>query len=202
VTLRRLLLAVLALALLATGCDYTGTTGPRVALTGDSVMDNAKLHVRHWLVRDHRITMLTAPAAHVHDLRGIVALQARSRPDAMVVQVGSPDVELAAESPYGFTVSLDIKRTMDATKGVPCVIWVNIKEQGVSPYYTPQWRQQATALNDYVDALLRERPWVRVLDWASTSIGHPDWFLADGLHLTERGRTALARAIDTAVRGC
>lgn len=187
---------------LTTGCQYQGTAGPRVALTGDSIMDNAKLQLRHWLIRDHRITMLTAPAATVSDLRGIVALQASTGPNAMVVQVGSPDVEFAAHSPYGFTVSLAMKSTMDATRGVPCVIWVNIKERGVSPYYTPRWQQQATALNDYAESLLNQRPWIRILDWATLSDGNPHWFLADGLHLTSSGRTALAAAVDREVRAC
>lgn len=202
--LRRLALAaVLVLGLLTTGCDYIGPAGaPRVAFTGDSIMDNAKMHVRHWVGRDHRITMFTSPASPVRDLKGIVAIQARDRPNVMVVQVGSPDVEFAAESPWGFTVSLEMKATMDATRGVPCVVWVNVKERGVSPFYTPRWQDQATRLNDYAASLLPQRPWVRILDWATISLGHPEWFLADGLHLTQAGRTALARHIDGAVRAC
>jgi lysophospholipase L1-like esterase len=201
VLVRRLLLALLVLGLLATGCDYQGA-GPRIGLTGDSVMDNAKARIRAKLVVDHRITMLTVPAGHIWDLQGIVRLQVRDRPAAMVIQVGSPDVEFAAESPYGAAVSSEMRKMMDATRGVPCVIWVTLKERGVTPYYTPRWQQAATGLNDFADALAANRPWVHVVDWATLGLNRPDWFLADGLHLTELGRAALATHIDTAVRSC
>jgi len=202
VPLRRLVVGLLVLGLLATGCDYQGTMGPRVGLTGDSIMDNAKDRIRAKLVGDHRITMLTVPAGHIWDLQGIVRLQVRDRPNVMVLQVGSPDVEFAAESPYGFAVSAEMRKMMDATRGVPCVIWVNLKERGVSPFYTPRWQQQATALNDFADTLIARRPWMRLVDWAALGQNRPDWFQADGLHLTALGRAALAGYVDQAVRAC
>jgi lysophospholipase L1-like esterase len=199
---RRLLLAAVVLALLATGCDYTGSVGPRVALTGDSIMDNGRPRIVAKLQPDHRVTILTAPAAHIWDLRGVVQLQRNTNPHVMVLQVASPDVEFAAENPYGFVVSQKMRELMDITRGVPCVVWVNIKENGVSPYYTPAWQSQATKLNDFAAALAANRPWVRIVDWAALGAGRPDWFQADGLHLTELGRAALASHIDAAVRGC
>jgi lysophospholipase L1-like esterase len=200
--LRRLLLAAVVMVMLATGCDYTGSVGPRVALTGDSIMDNGRPRIVAKLQPDHRVTILTAPATHIWDLRGVVQLQRNSNPNVMVLQVASPDVEFAVESPYGFVVSQKMRELMDITRGVPCVVWVNIKERGVSPYYTPRWQQQATALNDFADALAANRPWVHVVDWATLGLNRPDWFQADGLHLTELGRASLATQIDTAVRAC
>jgi lysophospholipase L1-like esterase len=199
---RALLLAVLVVAALGTGCDYTGGTGPRVALTGDSILHNGEARVRAKLVPNYRVTMLAVPAGRITDLQGIVRLQVRSNPQVMVLQVGSPDVEFAAESPYGFAISLEMRKMMDATRGVPCVIWVNLKEGGVSPYYTPRWQQTAAALNDFVAQLDANRPWVRVVDWAALAAANPGWFQSDGLHLTELGRAALASTIDTAVASC
>jgi hypothetical protein len=200
--LRPVALAAVVLGLLATGCDYTGSIGPRVALTGDSIMDNGRPRIVAKLQPDHRVTILTAPAAPIWDLRGIVALQRNSNPNVMVLQVGSPDVEFAAESPYGFVVSQKMRELMDITRGVPCVVWVNIKENGVSPYYTPRWQAQATKLNDFAAALAANRPWVRIVDWAALAANRRDWFQADGLHLTELGRAALATHVDQAVRAC
>lgn len=37
---------------------------------------------------------------------------------------------------------------------------------------------------------------IRVLDWVAYSADHPDWFEADGLHLTPTGAAALARFLD------
>lgn len=199
---RRLVLALLALLLLTTGCDYLGSAGPRVALTGDSVMDNGKVRITAALRPDHRVTILTAPATPIWDLQGIVRLQVRSNPHVMVLQVASPDVEFAAESPYGFAVSLEMRKMMDATRGVPCVLWVNLKEDGVSPYYTPRWAQTARALNDFADALAANRPWVHVVDWAEIARARGYWFQSDGLHLREVGRAGLASTVDAAVDTC
>jgi len=198
----RITTLLVAALLLAGACDYTGSMGPRVALTGDSVMDNGRRRIVAKLQPDHRVTMLTAPAAHIWDLQGIVRLQVRSQPQVMVIQVVSPDVEFAAESPYGFVVSQEMREMMDATRGVPCVLWVNLKEHGVSPYYTPAWQQTAASLNDFADALAANRPRVRIVDWATISRQRASWFQADGLHLTELGRAALASTIDAAVDTC
>ena len=200
--LRRLVVAVLVLVLLGTGCNYTGSAGPRVALTGDSIMDNGSARIRAKLQPGHRITMLTAPAAPIWNLRGIVQLQRNTNPNVMVLQVGSPDVEFAAHNPYGFVVSQKMRELMDITRGVRCVIWVNLTQNGVTPFYPPRGQTQATQLNQFAAALAANRPWVRILDWAALSANRPDWFLADGLHLTELGRAALATHVDHAVRAC
>jgi hypothetical protein len=40
---------------------------------------------------------------------------------------------------------------------------------------------------------------VRVIDWASSSAGHGDWFYSDGLHLTPKGARAMARLVRRAL---
>jgi peptidoglycan/LPS O-acetylase OafA/YrhL len=54
--------------------------------------------------------------------------------------------------------------------------------------------------NGNIYAMARLYPNVRVADWSSASIGHRDWFVADGTHLTPVGINAYAAVIAGALR--
>jgi hypothetical protein len=41
---------------------------------------------------------------------------------------------------------------------------------------------------------------IRILDWVSYSVGHPDWFQPDGLHLTLPGAAGFARLLARSLR--
>lgn len=55
--------------------------------------------------------------------------------------------------------------------------------------------------NELVGDLVPELPNAGVIDWYTYSDGHRDWFLDDGVHLTETGRKAYADLIMEAVDG-
>jgi peptidoglycan/LPS O-acetylase OafA/YrhL len=55
--------------------------------------------------------------------------------------------------------------------------------------------------NELVEELVPTLPNAGVIDWYSASDGHRDWFLDDGVHLTEDGRAAYADLILEAVDG-
>ncbi len=40
---------------------------------------------------------------------------------------------------------------------------------------------------------------VRIIDWYSHSAGHPEWFVADRVHLSSSGRQAFQKLIDSEV---
>ena len=42
-------------------------------------------------------------------------------------------------------------------------------------------------------------PGVGLADWKSRSDGHPEWFVADGVHLTPAGRLAYAALVSEAI---
>jgi lysophospholipase L1-like esterase len=50
-----------------------------------------------------------------------------------------------------------------------------------------------------VKQLVPKLPNASVIDWYSKSDNHRDWFLDDGVHLTEAGRQAYADLIHAAV---
>ena len=53
--------------------------------------------------------------------------------------------------------------------------------------------------NETVADVVPTLPNAATVDWFSASDGHRDWFLADGIHLTEAGRDAYASIIERAV---
>ncbi|MCU1371584.1 MAG: acyltransferase 3 [Ilumatobacteraceae bacterium] len=55
--------------------------------------------------------------------------------------------------------------------------------------------------NELLDDLVGDLPNAGVIDWYGESDGHRDWFLDDGVHLTESGRKAYADLIMEAVDG-
>lgn len=121
-------------------------------------------------------------------------------PAAMVLGLGNPDI---AEMDAGLNPYPAATRILGATFHVPCVVWVNVKERGVNAFYHQQWAQVAGAFNDWlVNASLDGPgqdlyfPNLHVLDWNRATVGHPGWFLADGLHLNETGQANYARKID------
>ena len=50
-----------------------------------------------------------------------------------------------------------------------------------------------------LDELVPKLDNASVIDWYSKSDGHRDWFLDDGVHLTEVGRKAYADLIEASV---
>ena len=60
-------------------------------------------------------------------------------------------------------------------------------------------RSWETGNNELVRTLVPTLHNAGVIDWYSASDGHRDWFLNDGVHLTEDGRKAYADLIRAAV---
>ena len=54
-------------------------------------------------------------------------------------------------------------------------------------------------VNDSLDEFASQYPNLHIIDWDSISNGHPDYFYADGIHLTESGRVAYTDAIYKAI---
>jgi streptogramin lyase len=70
--------------------------------------------------------------------------------------------------------------------GVTRIVWVTLH---VSPDHTSY-----TFMNDAIAAAATADPvHVTVADWNAYSAGHPEWFQADGVHLTGTGPRALAQ---------
>lgn len=61
-------------------------------------------------------------------------------------------------------------------------------------------RRWQTPNNELISRVALNFPNVRIADWRTASEGHPDYFLGDGVHLSQDGVTALVDCIIGAVR--
>ena len=74
---------------------------------------------------------------------------------------------------------------MGVLHGVPRVIFVTVKE--------PRWWEGE--VNDVLRAGVARWQNARLVDWYAYSLGHPDWFWGDGIHLTPAGAAAYAQLV-------
>lgn len=199
--------AVLALTL--TGCfarsevavSYAGTRSePVVTVIGDSVADSMEHNPAALtrLNRDFTLNLQTqgcrrlatqsctivgepAPPANVVTLAKRLGHRLGN---TVVVATGYND------DPYRFNRDLDkVMRTLDA-EGVERVVWLTLREA----------KSAYVVSNADIEAGSRKWPTLTVADWNSYSAARPDWFEADGIHLTLPGSTALAVFIQRTLR--
>jgi hypothetical protein len=192
---------IACMASVAVTVSYAGTrSGPVVTLIDDSVADGLEHNpvALDRLNRDFTLNLQTqgcrrlatrsctivgepAPPANV------VTLAKRLGPRlgrVVVVATGYND------DPYHFDRDFDkVMRTLD-NEGVRRVVWLTLREA----------KSAYVVSNADIEVEPKEWPTLRVADWNSYSAGRPDWFEADGVHLTPAGSTALAVFIHRTLR--
>jgi peptidoglycan/LPS O-acetylase OafA/YrhL len=84
----------------------------------------------------------------------------------------------------------DLRAIEEAAEGRPLYV--------INARVPRSWEQSN---NELVDDLVPELEKGEVIDWYAASDGRRDYFLADGIHLTEEGRVAYAELIRNAVDG-
>ena len=67
------------------------------------------------------------------------------------------------------------------------IFWVNTKGEG--------WYQE---VNANIDQIVAANENVQLIDWYNYSVGHPEWFAADNIHLNGDGAAAYAELIKSA----
>jgi hypothetical protein len=105
----------------------------------------------------------------------------------VVVSLGTND---SADDAAGFR--RQVREALSIAGVARCVVWVNL---------AVSWESFAP-LNDVLVEEASRVDNLRVVDWAALLEEHPDWLAADGVHGTEDGYRARARAVADAVRGC
>lgn len=170
---------------------------PTVTLIGDSVADEiAYLASARALVgQGVRLRLevapcrrLTAESCTVAGYRPQTALElvrtrGRTLGQVAIVAVGYNDYEHTFARDAG-TVLAALRRA-----GVQQVLWLTLRANHHA--YLP--------MNDALRELATTTPWLTVVDWNRYSRSHPDWFKADGLHLTHAGATAMATLLHRAL---
>ena len=179
----RSLAALVAAVALCGGCGLF----PRaeVALVGDSLLHDARDEVED--ANLHHLSIRAMPGITIAQATHLVEEAAASRPDVLVIELGTNDGVLSTEE-LSLTASLAV---LDTATSVPCVVWV-----------APAERNDITRrLVAHLDQQARERPNLRILRWDEAA-AHPEWFAEDGVHHTDAGQVAFADAISEGIEDC
>ncbi len=124
------------------------------------------------------------------------ALRAASaEPDAYVIALGTNDIGFVVE--YHQTPRALITQMLDAIGPAHRVLWIDVVQ--------PDLPEGASWFNHTLDEMADEHPErLVVLRWSRAAASHPEWFLNDGIHLSELGhaqRSALVAQASLALRG-
>jgi hypothetical protein len=115
--------------------------------------------------------------------------------DTIIVALGSNDVSQRSR-----TMATDIRLAINGAEAVArseghCLVMTTVKVYGVTGFYAHgEWVKWARRWNRAV--------WnadVNVANWTPVARAHPEYFLADGLHLTRKGEGAYDRFLHHAV---
>lgn len=200
----------------ATSSSSTTTTitteppvaAPKLRGVGDSVFRSAIPSMLTVLQPEYRPRLVGVEAASMQSMIPTTRVMVDAGPPVMVIGLANPDVRLMVDPVVGYLPYVWAEDLLDVTAGVPCVVWMNLKEHGVYPLYATGWEREATKFNTWLEGAAAPGGRLHfanlhVIDWNAASAGHPDWFVADGLHLTPTGQANYARKVDrTLERRC
>ena len=187
------ILLILVLALAASACrpSYTGPMGPRVAVVGDSITNSSTAKLDTELASKYRF---------LSGIDGIDLAQGRTQlvkpvtdtaPSVLVLELG---INSARES-WDSSDLPDLEAVLGAVKSTPCVIWVTPTALQPS-YYDHLGKGTLASRIALFQASLAKRlpkyPNIHQADFGALQLQHPEWFVADRLHLTSDGQAAYA----------
>jgi hypothetical protein len=199
------LLVALAAVLALTACDpsrsgYTGPAGAqRLTVLGHSSPTSARPQLDATLARTRLVAFDTENGRTIPQASASIDRAVGQRPGVVVVDLG--ENELGTGQSQERLRSL-ARSTLDRLAGVPCVVWVDIREQA-TPFYRWDWQAQAESFNTWIPGEAAGRANTHVAGWADWARSHRDWFLEDSLHLNAVGRAAYAAFVAAEVdRSC
>ncbi|HVN51750.1 MAG TPA: acyltransferase family protein [Acidimicrobiales bacterium] len=153
--------------------------GNHVIAIGDSVL----LGSRGWMRQQFPGVLLNAEVGRqfyvLPDLVGLLEVAKMMRP-LVIIDLGTngpPDPS-------------DLDKVLGMLKGARRVVLVTTREPR-------SWQDLS---NQRIRAAVAGHPNVVIADWHAASAGHPDYFVSDGVHLTERGGQAYVETLAAAIR--
>ena len=151
----------------------TAADTPGLWVTGDSVI----LGIRNVLAQYERIELINARVGRqINEL----------------IEVAKTDQQFVGKSPVVLNlgnnnklVESDVVKLMEIVKDQPKIIVVNTA-------VPRSWKESNNAL---INSVVSRYPNTTVIDWASLSENHPEYFATDGVHLNPPGVNAYVSAI-------
>ena len=197
--MRRLGVLLVAVVALVTFDVAPAAAKPKVTVIGDSVADQmehnpvalASLNDGFRLnLQTRGCRRLAAPSCTIVGSSGppATALQVVRRfgkwlGKIVVVDVGYND------TPTHYNHDLDLVMRALKGQGVKTVVWLTLRDPS----------QVYEAANTDIRVEPKEWPQFVIADWDSYSANHPEWFVADGIHLTSLGAAELGQFIHSVV---
>jgi hypothetical protein len=170
---------------------------PRVTMIGDSVASSldyvpaartilgAGIDLRLELAPCRRVAQSSCPylGERPPTLIDLVPALGSALGQTVIVSVGYNDFAQAYAD--------DIQEALAALLrvGVTRVLWMTLHEQ----------RPDYAAMNVAIHAAAAKHPELTVVDWQVYARSHPDWFQAEGIHLTAAGAIAMATLVHNAL---
>jgi lysophospholipase L1-like esterase len=158
-------------------------------VNGDSLAEGTRPHIPRELP-EWQVRQSTKVSRHASEGDDVMRRYGRRLPRVIHVSLGTND------DPSQTAAFRDaIGDVMDVAGGRRCVVWANI----VRPPY------QGVSYRGYNRVLAQEderRDNLRVVNWVRMVRRHPEWLADDGVHVSEAGYRARARAVARAVRAC
>ncbi len=191
---------------------FTGPRGgPKVGAVGDSILGQLQSegpthpHSTQAFTRSLNDEGWRASVKHRNAWRTarvrILANESVDRGAQVVIVVaGSGDIRWVRESPDPVAARRQVRRAVRlllADLEEQCVVWPTVPERGGAGE-----RSTARVINEELRAAAAASAQVRAPDTASRSTSHPEWFIADGVHLSRAGEAAFQRFILAAARRC
>lgn len=176
--MKRILPILIAVMLSCTGC---------YGLVGDSLTRQANATF------DHNIWEVSASDGRPAQGSEAFLAQVAGSPNkhGVVIALGTNDAVLNRTAQQ-MAASID---SLLATAGSTCVVWIDVKvDVNIAARY-PHYETAAELFNSVLASRVRN-----IASWNAYQMGHPEWFIYDGLHLTPAGAQAYQSFIDSAAR--
>lgn len=181
---------------------YSGSSGQRVALWGDSISNDADPRLEYHVTRvPRRYVGVTVDSSTIRYHHANMSWRMRnSAPDQAIVELGTGD---ARDYRTSAQMRYDIRSALNRLRGVNCVSWLNVKEHRVHPIYAGVVAN-AARFNRALRAVKAsgDYPQLRIVDYNLWAYFNPGAFSADGLHFSSAGADRYARWVASDVVGC
>jgi len=213
---RAVVVASIALvAIVSAACEpepYVGpANGPRLAIVGDSLIDQSRQQMSETFIGEGWNTSVTGRGGY--SSRDHWTTQRRvmeTDPQVVVLALGTNDfreIVTGLQTWDGFRAS--VRESIGITRAAPCLVWVGVTQ--TYGFFGGPPVGNLDQLGWIVNVIIQQELAVSgrpagttfYADWAGASRARAEYFLGPGdVHLNDTGDAAYARLIDSAVDRC
>lgn len=192
--------AVALVALVAlVGCGAFGAGSRTVTVVGDSLSVLGATEIESAIgSAGWRVEVDAFPGRTVETQMDALATAARANRRATIIELGTNDAHALADGETDAARErAQIAAALNQFPADRCLVWVNADANPTRP-----GQAGGAVVNDAIDAEAASRPNLHVADLDGLLAAHPDFLVADGVHLTDAGYAALGQLMADALEAC